>query len=298
MLRALTLLPRWRPTRKAVVYGLGVAVLLSSTIFLIMGLTSRQPEEASNAVETKQEISLPFRTPALINLPVHPDARLIDRNTSEAPEHELAIYETTAGYEELARFYRERLQAAGWHNDTPRNLWVFVNGERVDPDQLGNETLASLPEEIQPNFFFSWSDPTGTVPYQLSLYVAFLEVGNKKHIQTVLSYIPDVDRIPNYPGATDLEVKSGFDEVMGGPVPAQITSYIAPASQAEVEAYMRAILPLYGWHWAELGPHAIEFGWSNRSVHEHRGVTVSLHTEPIDATSTKVEVRVRGASLN
>jgi hypothetical protein len=147
---------------------------------------------------------------------------------------------------------------------------------------------------------YRWVDKDGPTPWGLSLRVETIEreVGGTE-VKLDIYRWPNVDKIPLYPGAQQVDVKSvphpKGDE---GEMEVRVTTYVTEASPEELESYYRPILEEHTWQLDEKiqgpidqAPGTVYHHWYG-TMGGPEGANVYILAQPQADGPTKVEMRL------
>jgi hypothetical protein len=159
---------------------------------------------------------------------------------------------------------------------------------RVLP-QLGWASIHTTPSITYHNY--NWTDPTGKVPWHLSLDMFTHDDGkDTSQIKIIYRRYPNPNKLPLYPGAQSLEVSTGAS---GPSYPASCsqtvthTTYLAVARPSEVAQFYNSSLPAHGWEFhgksgdIESAPGLHYFSDSLIRSAINRRMELSIRTQPV-----------------
>jgi hypothetical protein len=147
---------------------------------------------------------------------------------------------------------------------------------------------------------YRWVDKDGPTPWGLSLTVGTIELEvDETEVELQIYRWPNVDKLPLYPGAQQVEAKSvpppKGDE---GEMEVRVTTYVTEATPDEVERYYKPVLQEHTWQPDEKAqgsidraPGIVYHHWYG-AMPSRDGANLYICAQPQGDGLTKVEMRV------
>jgi hypothetical protein len=215
-------LERARIKRVAVLLLLALVVALAGTLatWLVLGGAQTDILPAGPASEINE---IPLYTGAL---------NVEERGTSPGDYAHLQ-YEVDAPVAEVDTFYKEALSRLGWQSD-------WADSVRAGSDSVNLDWRAPKYDDTLRRHFYRLSEQRDR-PYDVSVYIDVSDnrvarwAAARTLVDISLSRIPQLDAVPVFPGATEIERVGN------------LTFYRTAATLDDLKAYYVDLLPRYGW---------------------------------------------------
>ncbi|MEO6458216.1 MAG: hypothetical protein ABIO92_08070 [Chloroflexia bacterium] len=263
---------------------------------ILIGLTACSNTElwpSSSATETSiatssstKEVVRSFPTPMppeAEDVPLYPGAFSIDNSRVYEQDWRRTRYQVESNSHEVVAFYKKQLPNQGWVLD--REYW---SGFR-----------ASLS--------YKWDGSTSAVPWDSELHLDIDQSNVHVYVNMSLERVPNLDRIPLYQDAQQVEVKEVPSKEWGSRFIEQHTSYITDVKPEEVKAFYKAMLQPYGWSSSDGGSEdgdnndniykGIKFGWRTGDIHHMRYIGLDITANEVPGGRTNVKMKLDGTLL-
>jgi hypothetical protein len=195
---------------------------------------------------------------------------------------------TDTSAQDVIAFYNEQLATKGWVTE-----W--------------SNDISTVPDRADIGLGYSWSDRAGVLPWDLSLVVSLRDIYDGPtqglSVELHLSRVPNVDRVPLYPGAQRVQSEWVPSTRWEGNKEKDI-SYITSASMQDVKSYYKALLPQCGWGGPSEGfepgdlnediSRGIKYGWGTGGLHNAMYVGLTITATPISDGKTQVQIKLDG----
>jgi hypothetical protein len=190
--------------------------------------------------------------------------------------------------QEVNTFYNEQLVSEGWNLE-----W--------------SNDISTIPGIADTGLGYSWSDSRGVLPWDLSLVISLRDVHDGPvqglSVELHLSRVPNVDRVPLYPGAQHIQSTWVSSTRWEGYKEKDI-SYMSSASTDEIKNYYKDLLPQCGWGGPSEGfqpgdlnddiSRGIKYGWGTGGLHNMTYMGLTITASPTAGDKTKVEMLIDG----
>lgn len=248
-----------------------VGLLAATAVWHVPGRSSTEASTLNPTLMTPTVIP----TPEAEVMPLYPGAKLEQVDSSHQVANAKVIqFEVAANPLDVMSFYKDILVKKGW-----------VLRSEVSLRQLG----------------FTWADPAAILPWGLDIDmpITYSYNSERKAMTTwgtiYLRRVPDVHKIPFYPGGQQISVSK--DHIEAGSNPDHKT-YMVKATPPEIEAFYKNVLPQYGWILDEGTNDNITQGITYKfrlgSVSDLRGAYVTVSTKADEGTQTRVDIVANG----
>jgi hypothetical protein len=196
-----------------------VLLTVEAILFLLMVLQRQLPSlHVPDYKSVSPQAGPSVTVPDPSNLLLYPGSEFVGLDKRSDHIWRRATYKVPDSPEEVRAYYADTLLKEGWR----------------------------LVTDV-PNPIYTWSEQTGTTPWNLTLTISFQIFEDEATGYDLLVYrSPDVSDIPLYAGAESVE-RIKYEDLSGEGVETSTIKYVVEATPRQIDLYYRSTLPLAGW---------------------------------------------------